>query len=82
MSCLNTKFGIEAFRGHQEQVISAALNGRDCLVVMPTGKGKSLCYQLPAALSDGLTVVISPLKSLMNEQSLKMMNIGVSMFMI
>jgi len=77
MICLNTKFGIKAFRGQQEDIIRATLSGHDCLVVMATGEGKSLCYQLPAALSDGVTVVVSPLKSLMFEQSLKMSKIGV-----
>jgi len=65
---LRTHFGYEAFRPGQEEVVRAALAGRDVLVVMPTGAGKSLCYQLPALIGDGLTVVVSPLVSLMTDQ--------------
>lgn len=78
-TCLTNTFGLHSFKGQQENIIRAALAGNDCLVVMSTGGGKSLCYQLPAVLSEGVTIVISPLKSLMFEQSLKMTNIGVSL---
>lgn len=61
-------FGIEHFRLGQEGVCNAAMDARDVLVVMPTGGGKSLCYQLPALLSDALTLVISPLIALMHDQ--------------
>src|SRR5690349_6658636 len=61
-------FGFDAFRPGQEDAVRAALEGRDVLVVMPTGAGKSLCYQLPALVRDDLTVVVSPLVSLMQDQ--------------
>jgi ATP-dependent DNA helicase RecQ len=61
-------FGLDAFRPGQREVVAAALQGRDSLVVMPTGGGKSLCYQLPGIASDELTVVVSPLIALMADQ--------------
>ncbi len=61
-------FGLEGFRPGQREVVAAALAGRDSLVVMPTGGGKSLCYQLPGIASDALTVVVSPLIALMADQ--------------
>lgn len=65
---LQERFGFEAFRPGQEDVIRAVLVGRDAIAVMPTGQGKSLCYQLPATLLPGLTLVISPLIALMQDQ--------------
>ncbi len=65
---LHDRFGFSAFRPGQEQVIRAVLARRDTLAVMPTGQGKSLCYQLPATLLPGLTVVVSPLIALMQDQ--------------
>ena len=65
---LREHFGFEGFRPGQEQAVAAALADRDVLVVMPTGAGKSLCYQLPALLRDDLTLVVSPLVSLMQDQ--------------
>jgi ATP-dependent DNA helicase RecQ len=67
-TALRQHFGHEAFRPGQEEVVRAALAGRDVLVVMPTGAGKSLCYQLPALMREGLTIVVSPLVSLMSDQ--------------
>ena len=61
-------FGLESFRPGQKEAVAAALGGRDSLVVMPTGGGKSLCYQLPGIASDDLTVVVSPLIALMADQ--------------
>lgn len=65
---LHTVFGYQSFRKGQQEVIEAALNGQDSLVVMATGNGKSLCYQIPALCFNGLTLVISPLISLMKDQ--------------
>jgi ATP-dependent DNA helicase RecQ len=67
-SALHQHFGFRAFRPGQEEAVRAALEGRDSLVVMPTGSGKSLCYQLPALMRDDLTVVVSPLVALMQDQ--------------
>ncbi|MGZ4341248.1 MAG: RecQ family ATP-dependent DNA helicase [Solirubrobacteraceae bacterium] len=65
---LLTHFGLDEFRPGQREAVTAALTGHDSLVVMPTGGGKSLCYQLPGIASDGLTVVVSPLIALMADQ--------------
>ena len=65
---LLTHFGLDQFRPGQREAVAAALTGHDSLVVMPTGGGKSLCYQLPGIASDGLTVVVSPLIALMADQ--------------
>jgi ATP-dependent DNA helicase RecQ len=65
---LRTHFGFEDFRPGQAEAVDAALADRDTLVVMPTGSGKSLCYQLPALMRDDLTIVVSPLVSLMQDQ--------------
>src|SRR5881398_1992396 len=68
-AALHRIFGFPAFRPGQQDAVAAALTDRDALVVMPTGSGKSLCYQLPALMREDLTVVVSPLVSLMQDQA-------------
>ncbi|MRW92004.1 RecQ family ATP-dependent DNA helicase [Duganella sp. FT80W] len=75
---LRKVFGIEALRDGQRRVIDSVLAGRDTLAVMPTGSGKSLCYQLPARLRPGLTVVVSPLIALMKDQAEKLEQAGIA----
>ncbi|MDH3231383.1 MAG: DEAD/DEAH box helicase, partial [Alphaproteobacteria bacterium] len=65
---LSQSFGFAAFRPGQDRVIEALLAGRDVLAVMPTGAGKSLCYQIPALMRDGTAIVVSPLVALMKDQ--------------
>ncbi len=74
---LRDVFGYQQFRPGQEAIINASLEGRDCLVIMPTGGGKSLCYQVPALVSEGLTLVVSPLISLMKDQVDQLLANGV-----
>jgi len=65
---LEKHFGYHNFRGHQEAVISEVINGSDVMVLMPTGGGKSICYQLPALILKGTAIVVSPLIALMKDQ--------------
>jgi ATP-dependent DNA helicase RecQ len=74
---LSDIFGVTELRPGQEEVIANIIAGRDTLAVMPTGAGKSLCYQLPALYLDGVTVVVSPLISLMKDQAEKLNSVGV-----
>ena len=74
---LKQYFGHDAFRGGQEPLIDALLSGRDVLGIMPTGAGKSMCYQIPALLFDGITVIVSPLISLMSDQVTALVEAGV-----
>ena len=76
-SALKKYFGYTSFRLGQQQIIEQALNNQDLLVVMPTGGGKSLCFQLPALLRKGLTVVVSPLIALMQDQVQSLKNNGI-----
>jgi ATP-dependent DNA helicase RecQ len=71
------RFGLDSFRQGQESVIATVLAGQDCLCVMPTGGGKSLCYQLPAVVLDGLTLVVSPLIALMKDQVDQLQALGL-----
>ncbi|HGO5822878.1 TPA: DNA helicase RecQ [Mannheimia haemolytica] len=77
ISVLNNVFGYQKFRDGQEEVINAVLENRDCLVIMTTGGGKSLCYQVPALCLDGITLVISPLISLMKDQVDQLITNGI-----
>jgi ATP-dependent DNA helicase RecQ len=74
---LHTVFGIEHLRDGQQRVIDSVLDGKDTLAIMPTGSGKSLCYQIPARILDGMAVVVSPLISLMKDQLEKLGELGI-----
>src|SRR5690554_4405091 len=77
LSILQNTFKLNAFRSGQDAVINALLDGRSALAVFPTGGGKSLCYQLPALMFDGLTLVVSPLIALMKDQVDALQALGV-----
>ena len=77
LSVLNSVFGLPAFRGAQEEIIRHVTDGGNCLVLMPTGGGKSLCYQLPSLLRQGCGIVVSPLIALMRDQVAGLLEAGV-----
>src|ERR1700694_2370276 len=77
LSVLNSVFGLPAFRGAQEAIIRHVTDGGNCLVLMPTGGGKSLCYQLPSLLRQGCGIVVSPLIALMRDQVAGLIEAGV-----
>src|SRR5262245_16559741 len=75
---LHKIYGHRAFRGNQAEIIRHVSTGGDALVLMPTGGGKSICYQIPAMLREGVTVVVSPLIALMQDQVAALRQIGVA----
>jgi ATP-dependent DNA helicase RecQ len=75
---LQKLYGYDAFRGHQQDVIDHVIDGGSAFVLMPTGSGKSLCYQIPALCLDGVTIVVSPLIALMHDQIMALENLGIS----
>jgi ATP-dependent DNA helicase RecQ len=77
LSVLNSVFGLPAFRGAQEEIVRHVTGGGNCLVLMPTGGGKSLCYQLPSLLREGCGIVVSPLIALMRDQVAGLLEAGV-----
>src|ERR1700716_2081737 len=77
MATLRRYWGYHEFRPKQESIIRSLLAGRDTCVVMPTGGGKSLCYQLPAVISGKTTVVVSPLIALMQDQAAQLAQMGI-----
>jgi ATP-dependent DNA helicase RecQ len=77
LAVLNSVFGLPGFRGAQEEIVGHVVDGGNCLVLMPTGGGKSLCYQLPSLLREGCGIVVSPLIALMRDQVAGLLEAGV-----
>ena len=74
---LKVYFGYDSYKTGQEEIVEAILAGKDVLAIMPTGAGKSVCYQVPAMLLPGITIVISPLISLMQDQVKALNGVGI-----
>src|SRR5579872_2360897 len=77
LDILRTVFGHAAFRGQQAEIVDHAMAGGDAIVLMPTGGGKSMCYQIPALCRDGVGVVVSPLIALMHDQVAALRQLGI-----
>src|SRR4051812_47425811 len=77
LSLLNSVFGLPGFRGQQEAIVEHVASGGNCLVLMPTGGGKSICYQLPSLMRTGCGIVVSPLIALMRDQVAGLLEAGI-----
>ena len=77
LTLLRKVFGYSDFRGQQAEIITHVANGHDCLVLIPTGGGKSLCYQIPALMRNGVAIIVSPLIALMQNQITTLREMGV-----
>jgi ATP-dependent DNA helicase RecQ len=77
LDILRTVFGHKDFRGYQAEIVDHVVNGGDAIVLMPTGGGKSACYQIPALCRDGVGVIVSPLIALMHDQVASMRQLGI-----
>jgi len=77
LDVLKTTFGYQAFRHNQADIIQAVLDNKDAFVLMPTGGGKSLCYQIPALVREGVGIIVSPLIALMQDQVDALSQLGI-----
>ena len=82
LDAMQRTFGLSSYRVSQREVVNATMSRKDCFVIMPTGAGKSLLYQLPALLNEGVTLVISPLLSLMEDQLIYLRSVGIEAYML